>query len=337
MKNSSMIWKLILGIVISCGFLFLAFRKIDFSQMKNALQNANYYMFIPAIVLMFLGHWLRAIRWHYLIRPLKRIRIGRLFTALLIGYMGNTVLPAHLGEFIRAYIIGKKEDVPMSAAVGTIVVERIIDMFSLFIIMMVTLALYPFPEWMKELVMPMGILTLVMVFFLVLLKKSNTYAEKILQKIISILPERFSQKIQQMVHSFLNGIVGLEKSQDYLIIFGYSLLIWGAYWGFLHIDFYAFHLAGTPQIGAISSLVLLVTTTVAIVIPSSPGYIGTYHLICQETLMMFGISRAMGLSFAIVSHVVNILPVFLVGLVLFWKEGLNLMAIKKVREQSVGA
>ena len=139
-KNSL---KIIFGLLISFGFLFLAFRQLDFQQMKQAFSLANYWLLIPSLVIIFSSHWLRSLRWQFLLNPVKKIPVGNLFSALLIGYAANTILPAHLGEILRAYVIGRKREISVSSALATIVVERIIDVLSIVLIMAITLIIYP--------------------------------------------------------------------------------------------------------------------------------------------------------------------------------------------------
>ena len=142
--------KLSIGILVSALCIYLAFRKVDFSEMLQAFQTANYWYLMPAAGIIFFSHLLRAFRWRYLLDPIRRLDISDLFSSLIIGYAANTFLPAHLGEFLRAYVLGKNQKIPMSPVFATIVVERIIDVFSLLALMLLALFIYPFPEWVIE-------------------------------------------------------------------------------------------------------------------------------------------------------------------------------------------
>ena len=98
---------------MSALFLYLALKDVNFGQMWNSLKNANYWYLLPATLIVFFSHFLRAFRWRYLLDPVKRVDTPRLFSALMIGYGANTVMPAHLGEFLRAYVLSKKHEIPM--------------------------------------------------------------------------------------------------------------------------------------------------------------------------------------------------------------------------------
>ena len=105
-RKTNHILKLGLGLAISGFFLYLAFRQIDLSKMGQAFKAVRYPFLLIALLLLFLSHWMRARRHRYFLEPIKPISTGSLFSALMVGYMANTLLPAHLGELVRAVLIG---------------------------------------------------------------------------------------------------------------------------------------------------------------------------------------------------------------------------------------
>src|SRR3990172_7270887 len=120
-------WQFIIGIIISAIFVWLALRGIDLQKAWQAMQSANYWWLVPAVAVYFLAVWARVWRWHYLLRPLKKIPLRTMFPIVVIGYMGNNIYPARIGEVLRAYVLKRKEEVPISANLATIVIERIFD------------------------------------------------------------------------------------------------------------------------------------------------------------------------------------------------------------------
>ena len=97
MKN----WRLWIGILISVVFLYLSLRGLKLAEFWQALQNANYWWLIPGVAVYFLAVWVRAWRWHYMLRPLKKIPTKTMFPIVTIGYMGNNIYPARAGEVLR--------------------------------------------------------------------------------------------------------------------------------------------------------------------------------------------------------------------------------------------
>lgn len=324
--------KIGLGIVISTVFLYLAFRKLDFKQMKDAFSKADYGLIIPSLMIIFTSHWLRSIRWHFLLNPIKNVKVSNLFSALLIGYAANTILPAHLGELLRAYVIGRKRVISVSSVLATIVVERIIDVLSIVMIMAFSLVIYPVPAWVKKSGYLMFIFIIGLFFFLIVMKKYTELTMRCLRALLKPFPLKLYQKIDNISRSFLDGLKPMHHSRDYVFIFILSLLIWFCYWGVIYINFYTFNLVQNFNLDVISGLVLLVITTISVVVPSSPGYIGTYHWLCQLSLELFKIPRAIGLTYAIVLHAISFFPVFVTGLIMAWKEGVKLSKVQREKK-----
>ncbi len=322
-KKAGTVIKLVLGMMVSIGFLYLAFGTIDLDKMKESFLTANYWLYIPAALAIFVSHWIRAVRWRYFFKSIKPVRVSRLLSATLIGYMGNTVLPAHLGEVFRANVAGRSESIPTSSVLATVVIERIIDILSLLVIMLVVVFVYPFPDWvtLSGYVMFAGVMGLFL--FLYLLKQQHRLTVKLMNFGLSLLPKKLSAKLNELITTFIDGINGMTKKRDYLKVAILSLAIWSCYWLVFHILFYAFNLVETYNLDTTSSLVLLVITTISVVVPSSPGYVGTYHYLCMKSLELFGVPASIGLSYAFVAHGLSILPTAIVGFVLAWREGIS--------------
>jgi glycosyltransferase 2 family protein len=316
--------KLFIGILISLFFMALAFRKVDFGQMWTSLKTANYLYFLPAIAIVFLSHLLRAFRWRYLLDPIRRLDISSLFSSLIIGYAANVVTPAHLGEVLRSYVLSKKRELPMSAILATVVMERIIDVFSLLSLMVVAIFIHPFPEWVVRSGYIMFAATLGLLFLLVLLKNSQSFTRMFLGLVRRILPDRIAYRIGIMTGRFISGIVPLRKWHDYITVTFLSMAIWACYGLVFQVSLHAFGFVEAFRLGWDVSLILLVITCIAVVVPSSPGYVGPYHYLCQIALAMFAVPAGPALSYATVVHAISFLPVLLVGLPLANYEGMSL-------------
>ena len=334
MKRYLSNWKLWLGVVISAFFLCLSFRKVDFTRMAEAFQQMNYWLVFPAVALVFFSHWLRALRWKFLIAPLRDVNMNTLYSSLLFGYMANTFLPAHLGEFIRAYMVGRKYPVHGGSVFATIVIERLIDMFTLLILMALTLVVFPFPDWVKKSGVIAFFAILVLFAFLVFTKIYRDASVNFIGRILKPFPDTFRDKIIELLHSFVDGLVALKSWKHYFIVIILSPLIWLCYALIFQIGLHAFEFVSAYDLPWTTPVVLLVITTIAIVVPSSPGYVGTYHFLCQISLAFFSVPKSEGLTFAIVLHAINFFPVLVVGLILVSLEGLNLKRLQENARQA---
>src|SRR5260221_13032427 len=120
-------WQFRFGVLISVLFIWLAVRGLKLNEFWGAVKQANYWWLIPGIGVYFVRVWVRAWRWHYLLKPIKEIPTRNMFPITTIGYMGNNIYPARAGEVLRAVILKRKEGVSVSASLATIIVERIFD------------------------------------------------------------------------------------------------------------------------------------------------------------------------------------------------------------------
>lgn len=312
MKN-----KVILGIFVSIIFLYLAFRSVDLNQMVMSLQNADYWWIAPGIGFMFLSLVLRAYRWRLFMLPIKEVETKKLFSAMMIGYMANNVFPLRLGEFMRAFAIGRSAGVSRAGAFATILVERIIDVLSLLIIFGITMLFHDFPDGIEKagILIFLGAFTLV-IFIIMLLRKTRQ-TMRFVWWLTSPLPYKLKKKIYVIIRSFLQGFEVLGKSDHYVIIFIQSITLWLLYAGIVYVTFFVFDLSLENASTIIASLVLLVMVSIGIMIPASPGFVGTYHYFCVQGLALFGVGANEASSFAIILHISNYIPVTLLGFFYF--------------------
>lgn len=318
-------WKLILGIVVSLVFLYLAFRKVDYSELWSALKGANYWYIIPNVILVILSMWMRAFRWKYMVNPIKKVGLGRLFSSVMIGFMANNVLPARLGEFVRAYSLGTKENISKSASFATIVVERLFDGFSILFILWVTLLLFPFPDWVKKgsnlfLVANVGMLVL-----LIFLEVKTDSTVKFFQYILRFLPHKLRTKAEEVLLKFISGLKVFRDASSLIWILSWSILIWVVTGISNYFIFLAFGLH--PPIQA--SFILLVIVCLGVMLPSSPGFVGTFQFFSIVALARFGYGKNIALPFSIVLHACQYFPVTLLGLYYLKKEHLSLKTLEK--------
>lgn len=325
--------KLLFGLLIGAVFMYFAFRKVDFAQMGAAFKRANYWYILLALFFIFFSHWFRAVRWQYLLAPIKKIKTKHLFSALIIGYMANTFTPAHLGEFLRAYVLSKKSHVRTSSIFGTIVIERIIDVFTLLILMALTFVVFPFPDWVTK----SGYVTfagvMILLVLLIVMKKHRDPSLRILNKILKPLPKKISSKVDGLFHSFLDGVVGLKNWRHYMITVVLSLVIWACYGAVIQVSLYAFNFVSQYNLPWTAALVALVITTISVIVPSSPGYVGTYHWLCQLSLGMFAVPKSEALTFAFVLHGIYFIPILIVGLIIAGAEGISLSKVPQISKE----
>lgn len=316
--------KLILSLLVSAVFTYLAFRNIDFALMWRTLSQANYWLLVPGLLFMYVSLWLRALRWGYFMKPIKPVGFQKLFSAMMIGYFGNNVFPFRLGEVLRAYAIGQSAGVSRMASFATIFVERIIDVISLLLLLGVSLLFHDYPAWIEKGGAILLSVTVACTVFIVFLMKRTEKTLSFVMRLLRPFPEKVKQVVSKLLGSFLEGFGVFKKSEHFGTITWQSFAIWLCYAVIVYVTLDAFELNSRYNMPPGASLVILVMTSIAIMVPAAPGYVGSFHWVCQQSLMLFGISPSESLSFAVVSHVVNFVPITVLGFYYYYRQHLDL-------------
>ncbi len=320
-------WQFWLGVLISIVFIWLALRGLRLDEFWGAVQQANYWWLLPGIAIYFVGVWVRAWRWHYLLGPIKKIPTKTMFPITTIGYMGNNIYPARAGEVLRAVILKRKEDVSVSASLATIIVERIFDgvvMLSFVFVNLSELAKLTgssgFVGNIQQVaVIGTGIFLGALAVFLLAAMFPHTTAKVGTWFIERFAPKKFHDKIINIMNRFLDGLESLRSPFNVLMVFFTSVVIWlletGKYWFVMHaFDFHVSFFA----LMLMNGIVNLATT-----IPSAPGYIGTFDAPGIAVLTAYGVDQATAAGYTLTLHVALWLPITLLGAYFLAREGIK--------------
>ncbi len=303
--------RLLIGVLISAVFIWLALRGLHLPDVWASLRSAAYWWLIPSVAVYFLAVWARTWRWDYLLRPMKRIPLGRLFPITVIGYMGNNVYPFRAGELLRAYVLRRQEGVAMSSSLATIVVERVFDGLVMLLFVFVALPFAPLPSDTIRLVVILGsaiFLGALLVFFAVAAVPSR-FMQVAEWLAVRLLPERFRGPILDFAGRFVVGLAALRSGRGLVMIFATSVIIWlletVKYWFVMHafdftVSFFALML--------MNGVVNLATT-----VPSAPGYIGTFDGPGIAVLTLYGVDPAIAAAYTLTLHAALWLPITALG------------------------
>jgi glycosyltransferase 2 family protein len=328
-----------IGFALSLFFLFLFLRKMDLANIWEVFKGVDYLYTVPLMAINFGTLWIRARRWAYLLKPIKQVSTGPLFKATAIGFMANNLLPARIGEFVRAFLLGSRERISKTASLATIVVERLFDGFAILFLFFLILLFMPFPPAKPgqvitvEMIKVVGIGSFLFYCFvlgaLLLLRFENRTAKKAITFLFDCLPGGFSRSAQEKLNSFVNGLEVLKKDKDILIILGYSL----ALWTILSLSIYLLYQGFQLKLSLLSAFFVETVLVFGVSIPSAPGFIGTYHWACAAALIFLGVEVNLAKGYAVVHWVANFLPMTGTGLFLLWKEGLSLRALSSEEDK----
>ena len=299
-------------LVSSCG-IYWAFKDFDFTSFIITIKQINYLYLILAALFLWLSVFIRGLRWKYLFNSDNSPSINFLYKAEMIGYFGNNILPLRLGEFLRSYIVGKEYSIPKSYVFGTIISERLLDMFSLAFLGFIMLISYPLDNSIKEKIFFICFISCVIILIIYLL-------------IFKFRNHLHKNKITDIIYKVFDGILSIRRDYLFRIIL-YSALIWLIYL----LDVYFMQKAFQFNLSWNQILTILVISSMALSIPSAPGMIGTFHAAIKFTMVdLFSYSINDGNSFAILMHAYGYILLTLLGAYYFLSSQFHKNALKSI-------
>ena len=332
MKSAKTYIRYTLSFVIMALFMYLAFRGQDVEAIGISLRRVRFVWIFYLIVGGVLSHIVRAWRWQYLLVPIKNnVTLRNSFSAVMIGYMVNNFLP-RVGEVVRPYTLGKLEGISKTAAFGTVIIERIIDIITFFSILLAVMFFYSdsfaelFPSFASIEPLFLGGSVCAFLLFILLFFKAE-YIFSLLKKSLVFLPEKFRGKFGQVLESFISGFAIAKEPKQFVMIIITSYIIQGMYLLLMYIPFYAFDAMANHGLNFGSATILLVVSTVAFAVPTPSGF-GTYHSFTSFTLtQLYHVDGVTALSYSILTHEVGVLLTTVIGLYYFFRDHIRVAEI----------
>lgn len=298
-------------------------------ELNAALATMHPGWAVAGVCSTLMAHLARSQRWRIIIPDGDSIGLTNAFSATMIGYMMNNIIPRS-GELIRPLVLAGREGRTAASLLATVFVERILDGLTLALIFLLLLlgerstlerifVGYSVSGILSAIMIPLATL---IVLTIVALKTS--LGERILARIGGLLPKRFSRRLLALPAEFRSGI-GTQSFGSAAAILLWTVAIWLGYALTIYCGFLTFGLDGSHGLGFSSTLPMLAVTAVAISIAPTPGAIGVYHAFCIAALTaLFGIPEGRAAAFAIVTHAAPYLAVMATGAFFFFRENLSL-------------
>ena len=315
--------------------LWYAFQKINITEFWSYLSSVNYGLLLFAMGLMIFSVLVRAYRWKLILKPFENFRINPLFESTMIGYFGNSVLPFRIGEVLRGYSLSKVSSLTFSVTLGTIILERILDMLGLILLIGIfTVALLSIgdpklvslmPTWMMKSIFIVVISTVVLFISILIFGRSLITYFNGIQQDRNGRKSLLFKRVVGMLINLLDGITSIKNSNHSFQIALQTIYLWVIYYACTYLIAQAVHI----NIGWIEIGIVLIATTLSITVPAAPGYIGTYHAaIVYLGTTLFAISRPEAQAFAVIVHASGYLPFVILGAYYFIKSSIHISDIK---------
>ncbi|MDG2129429.1 MAG: lysylphosphatidylglycerol synthase transmembrane domain-containing protein [Fuerstiella sp.] len=327
---------LIIGIVVSVVCFAYSMKGTSLADLRAGFQQANY-LTLPLMLAMLFGfYWLKAMRWSWLLKPVTSLTTRRLFPPLLIGFAANNILPAHLGEFVRVFVVRKQHQVPFSTVFSTVVLERIFDVVAilgLFSVGLMFTSDLPDDYRRNALFLAAGCVFVVICVAIYLIW--TDWFLRLTERVIGwvpFIPEALTGKILDMLRAGAHGLAALRSGRAVFLIMLNSIAQWLLNGLLAYTALRAFHVPVTPSAGLIITGVIAIGVT----IPSSPGYFGVIQYCFAISMAAQGldIDPSLVLGASLYYHISMYIPVTVLGVHYLHSVGMRVSDLIKVGEDS---
>ena len=317
---------LIFGVLVSVGCFAASLKGTSTAELRQAVAGANY-LTLPVLLLLLFGfYWLKTIRWKWLLAPVAQLTTSQLFPPMLIGFAANNLLPAHLGEFVRVFVVRHRYGIPASTVLSTVVLERIFDVLAILALFGAGLAWSgDLPDNYRQSALVLGGLAFCVVISVVVYLIWTEWFLQLLGRVCSwapFLPDAVTQKIVGMLRTGADGLAVLRSGRMVLAITVSSLVQWLMNGMMAWVALKAFGIPVTLATGMIVTGV----TALGVTIPSTPGYFGVIQMCFQVSMNAQAVvpdpSQVLGAS--LYYHISMYIPVTALGLFFLHQSGMHL-------------
>ncbi|HYV03969.1 MAG TPA: lysylphosphatidylglycerol synthase transmembrane domain-containing protein [Blastocatellia bacterium] len=316
---------LLLGLLLSGAFLYLALRNTNPALTWQTLSSVNPAFLILAILIGSLSNLIRAARWRVFLGYSMRISLRHLFNSMMIGYMANNVLPARMGELVRIYALERSTGVSKSRSAATIVLERTTDALVLLTTVGVISLFSPMPDLIRRgsLIAAVGCAAAA-VALLFLAFESEKVARPI-NRIISAISHNLGKRTQHVVARFAEGLGVLRSLKQGVLVLALTLGIWAVEAIAITLVMMSLNLS----LPWAASVFLLVVLSLSFIIPAAPGGVGTYEFFVVAAMASFGLDSSRAAGLALVLHAIMYFTSGTLGLACLWSESLSFRELNR--------
>ena len=333
LRKTKRLLQTVIGLLFAAGFLYYSLRNIEPAEIIRELGSVSFRYLPLMLFLLAVVFTLKAVRWSLLLRPVRPLSAREVFPALMVGFMGNNVLPAHLGEFIRMFVLAKEYGLSKTAVLSTIVLERVLDFLTMVAFLAFSLSFIPLTEDLEK-VRLFGYLGAVVCMISVLLVGlyvwQTEFALRWTEKFLFFAPRSVRNRIMETLRVGIPGLGSLRAPRLLLLLAALSVIHWVANGFCLYLAVLSFPLE--KPLSPLAALLLTSITSLGIALPSAPGYVGTTQACFRIALAAFGVSAVTAFSASVYSLVVGWVTITVAGLFFAWRLGIKLRTIDSESE-----
>jgi uncharacterized protein (TIRG00374 family) len=298
------------GFAVTAGGTYLAVRGVSLDDARDALAASDLRWLAPTSVVFAIALWLRVVRWWVLFDPSSRPPLRAVGHAAFVGYFFNNILPARAGEAARVIALYSTARTPRAEAIGTVVIERVFDLLALLVLLFACYPLLPEISWLKAAALLGIVIVAGLVVLVVVLVRYDERAVRWLLSPLRRLPGAgVPERVELAVTNATRGLVALREPRVALRGMALTLGSW------IMLGFSAWILTNgfDLRLPVVAGMLVVVAINLSLVLPSSPAALGVFEAATVVALRAFDVSQAAALSYALVLHLLNLVPFVVIG------------------------
>jgi len=321
---------IVVGVLVSAGFVVLAARWLDWSGVWAALGAARLWPWVPLAVGSYVvGHLVRGVRLRLILRGQAELQPVTAANIVVVGYAVNNILPARMGELARSAILSERTGLPFAQSLTTTLLERILDGLAILALFALTSRVLPVTGWLHT-----SVVAATWIFsgaFLAII--AAAIAPHLVWRLTSgttWMGPKLHHAVLRLVLAASNAIAFLRRPRQGLSVFALSLVVWCCEAGMFLAVLPAFGLPLKPA----WALAAMTITNLGILVPSSPGFIGPFHYFCMSAIAAAGVPNDTAFSYAVLVHAAFYLPVTLWGIGALARYGVEMGTLLSIARRA---
>jgi uncharacterized protein (TIRG00374 family) len=301
---------------------------VDVAEVARHRDNANWMLLVVTFGSIVASMIIKCVRWRYLFAEPPAPPLMPLMSSLYIGYLMNTILPARVGELVRAVLIGRQSRGGTPSAFASIVLEKILDLATLALLLVGLLLVVQLPEWVTPIAYTSAAALLSGFAGLGIVLVLRRRVIGLVQCIEERVPLLARFALTKLATSFLEGLAGLGRRETLPGLIFWSLMVWGC----SAVTMWAGLEGAGVSAGLTAVLLTLVVTNIGMAVPSAPGYVGVFHYLVLISLQPFGVDASQAVFAATVMHIAVFGNFIVGGLWFLWRGGYSLSGLRSASE-----
>ncbi len=316
------------GSVVAIALMVFCLKDIEPSEVKRMFFQVNYFYLFLALVCSFVFIIIKGLRWRVIISQQKDIPPFRAVTLFSAGQIINIVMPVLTGQVGRLFLFSKYEGLRKTVIFSTIILEILFDAISLVVFLFLTSLAFAFPAEYRTLSIVILSITIVVLIAIYLILHFQTRLENLGKKYLRKRSPGVYISLKKFLRSFSKGMELLKSSQHIIGSMLYSVFSWGIH---TLVIFFLLQAFGITLHFAAAAAIMIVNT-LAVMIPITPGNAGTFELAVSSSLAAFSVAKSDAILFALALHLLDLLPIFVLGYIFLHLEKVSIRKIKTEHE-----